>query len=69
MYLTVGVILLFEPFYLYNVGFQYSSLISFSLIKYNKLINGNFLTKMIKVSLLSIFVSLPITINSNYEVK
>ena len=68
-YLTVGMILLFEPFYLYNVGFQYSSLISFTLIKYNKLINGNFLTKMIKVSLLSIFVSFPITISSNYEVN
>ncbi len=68
-YLTISFILLVEPYYLYNVGFQYSSLITFSLIKYNKIINGNSFMKMIKTSLLAFFVSLPITINSNYEVN
>ena len=68
-YLSISFILLIEPFYLYNLGFLYSSLISFVLIKYNKIINGNFIIKMIKISILSFLVSLPITVNSNYEVN
>ena len=68
-YLTISLILLIEPFFLFNVGFQYSSLISFVLIKYNKIINGNSITQLIKTSLLAFFVSLPISVNSNYEVN
>ena len=68
-YLCISFILLINPFYINNVGFLYSSVISFTLIKYNKLINGNFFIQMIKISLISFFVSLPISIQSNYEVN
>ncbi len=69
LYIAISFILIINPFYLYNTGFLYSSIISFSLIRFNKIINGNFIVKMIKISLLSFFVSLPITIQSNYEVN
>ena len=67
--LSVGIILLVFPYYIINLGFIYSSIISFSLIFFNYLINGSFVSKSIKISLISFLVSLPITINSSYEVN
>ena len=67
--LSVGIILLVFPYFIINLGFIYSSIISFSLIFFNYLINGSFVSKSIKISLISFLVSLPITINSSYEVN
>ena len=67
--LSIGIILLVFPYYIINLGFIYSSIISFSLISFNYLINGSFVSKSIKISLISFLVSLPITINSSYEVN
>lgn len=67
--LTIGIILLLFPNFILNVGFLYSSVISFSLVTFGYLINGNFFTKSIKISLISFLVSLPIMVNSLYEVN
>ena len=67
--LTAFTILLINPFMIYNVGFQYSFLISYTLIKLSKNITGNYVVKLFKISFISFLVSLPITVNMNYEIN
>lgn len=69
LYSSIIIILIFLPNQIYNVGFLYSSIISFSLIKYNHLIKGNYIMKCLKISLIAFLFSLPITINNNFEVN
>lgn len=69
LYLTIILILLRLPNMIYNIGFLYSSIISFSLIKYRHLIKGNYIIKCLKISLIAFLFSLPITINNNFEVN
>ncbi|MBR6072979.1 MAG: DNA internalization-related competence protein ComEC/Rec2 [Bacilli bacterium] len=68
-YLSISILLLINPFLLYNVGFLYSSIISYTLIRYGYIIHGNKLISLLKISIISMLVSLPITINSNYEIN
>ena len=65
--LTAFLILIFNPFMIYNKGFQYSFLITYAIMSQSKNITGNYFNKILKISLISILVSLPITINLNYE--
>ena len=67
LYLDIIILLIINPYLLYNVGFLYSSVVSFSLIKFSKLIKGNYLISTLKVSLIAFVFSLPITISTNYE--
>lgn len=69
LYLTAFIILLINPFMFYNVGFRYSFLITYAIMLESKNITGNYFIKIFKISLLSFFVSLPITVNMNYEVN
>ncbi|MCH5167924.1 MAG: DNA internalization-related competence protein ComEC/Rec2 [Erysipelotrichales bacterium] len=69
LYLDITILLIINPYLLYNIGFLYSSVVSFSLIKYSKLIKGNYLMKILKVSLIAFLFSLPITISTNYELN
>ena len=68
-YLGIGLILLFNYKMLFNTGFLYSSVISFSLIYFSYYIKGNYLIKLIKISVIAMLFSLPITINMNYEIN
>ncbi len=65
--LDISILLLINAKLITNVGFLYSSIVSFSLIKFNYLIKGNYITKLFKVSLIAFLVSLPITLYNNYE--
>lgn len=67
LYLDVLILLLINPLLLYNVGFLYSSVVSYSLIKYSPLIKGNYLLCTLKVSAIAFLFSLPITIATNYQ--
>ena len=59
--------LLMNPFYIYDIGFQYSYLISYSLLRMSSELNATSKWKsLLKVSLLSFFVSVPITL-MNYN--
>lgn len=68
-YLGISLLLLINPFYLFDIGFIYSSVVSFSLVKYSHLIKGNYFFKLLKVSLIALLFSLPITIMINYEIN
>jgi len=67
--IVLSIILIINPFMIYNVGFLYSFIITYSIMKESKYITGNYFLKIFKISLISFFVSLPITINMNYEIN
>ena len=69
LFLTAFIILIINPFMIYNVGFQYSFLITYAIMHESKKITGNYFVKILKISLLSFIVSLPITVNMNYEIN
>lgn len=68
-YIAIGILLLLFPKLLFNVGFQYSALTSYSLIRYNYLIKGNYVQKCLMISIIAFLFSLPITVNNNYEIN
>ncbi len=68
-FLTVTFLLFIRPSLLYDIGFRYSSLVSFSLVCYSSLLKGNYILVLLKVSLLAFLFSLPITVNQNYEIN
>jgi len=67
--LAISCILLFYPSFLYNIGFLYSSIISFSLILYSNKFNKKYIGNLLIISLISLLVSLPITISINYRIN
>ena len=69
LFLTAFIILLINPFMIYSAGFQYSFLITLSILLESKYIRGNYITKIFKISLISFVVSIPITVNMNYKVN
>ena len=71
MCLLLVIILLIKPFYIYNLSFQYSYIISFSLVLYgNKIkIIKHRLIKSLYVSLISFLFSFPICIYNFYQVN
>ena len=67
--ISISIILIIYPKYLYNIGFLYSSIISFSLIFYSNYFNRKYILNTILISTVSLLISLPITINTNYFVN
>ena len=65
------ILLLVNPFYLYDIGFIYSFSISISLILLTNYINSysNYFSKLFIISLISFLVSIPITVNQNFEIN
>jgi len=67
LYLLFIILLIINPFYIYDLGFIYSFLTSFGLMIFNKKITGNYFSKLIKVSVIAFLFSLPITLYNFYE--
>lgn len=67
--ISISLILLIYPNFLYNVGFLYSSIISYTLIYTSECFNKNYIINILLISLTSFLVSLPITINNNYSIN
>lgn len=67
--LSLSLLILINPFLIYNIGFLYSSLISFFLIYYSDYLEGSFLKVLIKTSLVAFLASLPLTIYLNSSVN
>ena len=68
-FISISLILLFIPKFIYNIGFLYSSSVSFSLIFYKNKFNKNYILNLLYVSFISFLISLPITISLNYQVN
>ncbi|MBQ2872474.1 MAG: DNA internalization-related competence protein ComEC/Rec2 [Bacilli bacterium] len=71
MCLVLIIMLLINPYYLYNISFQYSYLISFTLILFSNKIKNikNKINKSLYISFVSFLVSFPICIYNFYQVN
>ena len=71
MCITLIIILIINPFYIYNISFLYSYLITFSIILYRKKIKSlkGMFNKSLYISLISFLVSFPICIYNFYSVN
>ena len=66
----LSILLLYNPYYIYNLGFVFSFVISYFLIKYNYLLNNkNYLIGIFMTSLVSYIVSIPIAINNFNQIN
>ena len=69
--LTLSITLLINPFFIFDIGFIYSFLISFTLILGSNLLNkySNYIIKLFLTSLISFLVSLPVTLYNFYSIN
>ena len=67
--LLFSILVIINPYNIYNIGFLFSFIISFTLIRCSKLIKGRFIIKSLKTSLISFFSSMPVLINNFFEVN
>ena len=66
---TAIFLIIINPFIVYDLGFIYSFIVSFGIIYYNDKITGNYIAKLLKISIISFLFSLPISASVNYEVN
>ena len=64
-----SILVIINPYNIYNIGFLFSFIISFTLIRCSKLIKGKFIIKSLKTSLISFFSSMPVLVNNFFEVN
>ena len=70
LFLTLFFSIIINPFIIYDLGYIYSYTISFFLVLFSNKIKGKKgISKTIFISLLSFFVSFPITIYNSYEIN
>ena len=68
--LTLSITLLINPYYIYDLGFLYSYVISMSLIMCSDILeNKKYFVSLFLTSLISFLVSLPITLYNFYEIN
>ena len=68
--LTLAITLIINPYYIYDLGFLYSYLISFGLILFsNYFENKNFFFTLLYTSLISFIISVPITLSHFYQLN
>ena len=71
MFILLGICILIDPYVIFKIGFQYSYIISFTLIYFSDLIKDqkNYFLKLIIISFISFLVSIPITINNFFQIN
>ena len=70
LFILTFVILMINPFYIFDIGFWYSILISSTIILLQKKIkNKNYFGRLLYVSFVSFLVSLPINIYNFFEIN
>ena len=66
MLLSTSILLIINPYFLYDTGFLYSNLCTFGLIYYNDK-TKNYLLKSLKTTYIATLWSLPLTVSLNYS--
>lgn len=66
---VLAITLLINPYFIYDIGFQYSFLISITLILTSHLITGNYLLKLLKTSTISFLISIPISLYNYFQIN
>lgn len=68
--LTLAITLLINPFYIYDLGFLYSYIISFSLILCSKILDSSKKFKtLLLTSIISFLVSIPVSLYTFYQIN
>ena len=68
--LVLSIALLMSPNNVYDIGFQYSYCISYALLKMSReLSSKSYILSLLKTSILSFIVSIPITIKNYYQLN
>lgn len=69
LFLTISLLIIFDPKIIFDIGFQYSSIASYGLIiSYNKY-NNNYFKSLLYISTMATLFCLPITLMNNYEIN
>ena len=66
--LMISFLLIYNPYYIYNLGFIYSFLISYLLVNLN-IKDNNYIINIFKSSLLISLITIPITINTSFSIN
>ena len=66
---VLSISLLIDPYYIYDIGFSYSFLISLTLLLTASSITGNYLQCLLKTSIISFLVSIPISLYNYYQIN
>ena len=69
LFITAFILLLLDPFTIYDLGFIYSFCISLGIMFYSDKLNGNLFIATLKVSIIAFLFSLPISSYINYEIN
>lgn len=71
LYLTLFVLLIWKPGLLYDVGFQFSFIISLYLILFQNIISKskNYIKQTLIISVIAFLVSIPICINNFFQIN
>ncbi len=71
MIILLAIILIINPFLIFNLGFQFSYTISLFLILFQNIISrqNNYIKQLLTVSFISFLVSLPISIYNFYQIN
>ena len=69
LFITAFILLLIDPFTLYDLGFIYSFCISLGIMYYSDKLTGNFFIATLKVSIIAFSFILPISSYINYELN
>lgn len=69
LFICAFIILILNPFMIYDLGFIYSFSVCFGIFYYHGFIKGNYFIKLFKLSLITFLFSLPITVTINYEIN
>lgn len=69
LFICAFIILILNPFMIYDLGFIYSFSVCFGIFYYHDFIKGNYFIKLFKLSLITFLFSLPITVTINYEIN
>ena len=70
LYLTFSIMVLINPFYIYDIGFIYSFITTYTIIYISKKLEGkNKYVQTFLISLICFFSSIPITLFNFYEIN
>lgn len=67
--IILSILLIINPYYIYDLGFKYSFIVSFFLIRFNYLFNKNYFYNLILISLIAFLASIPIQINNFFSIN
>ena len=67
--LTLSIIMIYNPLIIFDIGFQYSGLVTFGLIVSTKYYKKNYFYNLFITSFIAILFSVPITLYNNYELN